>query len=132
MNGGAVYLDSSAFVKLIVPEPESWVLARNLAGRTIALSSEILEIEALRAAARAGPPAAERAKRRLPTVALVSLSPDIRRSAAAVEPRGLRSLDAIHLATALALADDLQAVITYDKRLAAAGADAGLRIEAPV
>ncbi len=132
MTAGAVYLDSSAFVKLVVPEPESAALACDLAGRTIALSAEILEVEALRAAARAGSSAAARARAGLAALALVPMSPEIRRSAAELQPPGLRALDAIHLATALALGADVDAVLTYDNRLAAAAADAGFRVEAPV
>lgn len=131
MSGGGVYLDSSAFVKLIVAEPESQALARDLAGREIAVSSEILEIEALRAAARVGSAALARAPQRLAAVALISLTADIRRSAGALGPPELRSLDAIHLTTALSLAEDLEAVLTYDTRLATAAANAGLRVEAP-
>ncbi len=132
MTAGAVYLDSSAFVKLVIPEPESMALARDLAGRAVALSAEILAVEALRAAARVGGAAATRAEDRLAAVALVPMSPDIRRRAAELGPPGLRSLDAIHLATALALGPDVEAVFTYDKHLAAATAHAGLRVEAPV
>jgi predicted nucleic acid-binding protein len=43
----------------------------------------------------------------------------------------LRSLDAIHLATALALGDDLDAIMTYDQRMADAARGFGLRVEAP-
>lgn len=131
MSATAVYLDSSAFVKLVIPEPESAALARDLTRRTIALSAELLEVEALRAAARAGAPVLARAKARLAAVALVPMSPGIRRSAAELEPLDLRSLDAIHLATALALGSDVETVLTYDKRLAAAATAAGLNVEMP-
>lgn len=131
MSGGAVYLDSSAFVKLAVPEPESLALARRLGAHLIALSSEILEIEAVRAAARVDGAAAARAERRLEAVALLPLSPAIRRAAKTLGPPDLRSLDAIHLATALSMGADLEVVLTYDRRLAAAAEAAGLPVESP-
>jgi len=126
------YLDASAFVKLIRSEPESDVLSE-LVGRDWQLmgSSEILAIEVSRAARRAGGDAPARAARLLRAVALVPLTSELCTQACLVGPSELRSLDAIHLATALSVRERLGAIFTYDKRLAQASADAGLRVLAP-
>lgn len=62
---------------------------------------------------------------------LVPLDDKVLLAAAALEPATLRSLDAIHLATALSLGGDLGAMYVYDARLAAAARAAGIRVEAP-
>jgi len=131
VNASAVYLDSSAFVKSSFPSPESVALARDLSGRAAAVSAETLELEALRAAARVAGTAVARARFGLAAVALVPLSAAIRASAAKLEPPDLRSLDPIHLATALAPRRRREALLTYHKRLVAAATAAGLRVEAP-
>jgi predicted nucleic acid-binding protein len=73
---------------------------------------------------------AERAERALSGVALIPLDGAILDAAAALELPALRTLDAIHLASALSLGKDL-AVYTYDVRLAEAAADAGVAVRAP-
>ena len=111
-----LYIDSSALVKLAVEEPESAALIRFLSGRTGELvTSVVTSVEVRRAARRAG--AAEAGERALRTVALVELTSEIRDRAAAVEPASVRSLDAIQLATALALGDELESLVAYDKSL---------------
>jgi predicted nucleic acid-binding protein len=126
------YFDASAFVKLIRDEPESEALVDlvNSDWRLMG-SSEILAIEVSRAARRAGGEIPARAVHLLRGVALVPLSPDLRMQSCQVGPSELRSLDAVHLATALSLGDRIGAIFTYDKRLAEASADAGLRVLAP-
>jgi predicted nucleic acid-binding protein len=64
-------------------------------------------------------------------VALVEVDRRILAVAAALEPPGLRTLDAIHLATALAVREDLEAVVTYDRRLAAAAERMHLEVSVP-
>lgn len=132
MGNGLAYFDASAFVKLVRREAESEVLL-DLVHRDWDLlgSSEILAIEVSRAARRAGGDAPTRAARLLSALTLLPLSPELRSQACIVGPPGLRSLDAIHLATALSVRDRVGAVFTYDKRLAEASADSGLVVIAP-
>jgi hypothetical protein len=128
-----VYLDTSAFVKLVVPEPETAALVAALAVSARLVASEILEVEALRAVRRAsGEDGAGAARAQLAGVRLLPLTASIRRRACELEPATLRSLDAIHLATALDLGERLACVYAYDARLATAAGGAGLRVCAPV
>lgn len=124
------YLDTSAFVKLILREPEAEDLEAELHAWT-GVSSVLLHIEAVRTCARKGARYAQGARRALATVALLPCGADVVRTAAALEPADLRSLDALHLATALTLGDRLGALFTYDARLAEAATAAGLVVLAP-
>jgi predicted nucleic acid-binding protein len=117
-------------VKLIVPEPESEALEAALADRVL-VSSEVVEVEVLRAARRAGPEAERLVDLNLAQVSLVPLGARIRRAAGTLAPASLRTLDAIHLATALALSDLLDALIGYDGRLLAAARDRGVAVLSP-
>ena len=128
----AYYLDTSAFLKLVVSEAESrglrkWATADGM----VLVASDLLRTEALRAARRHSPAALLQARTLLDGVALMALTPDICERAAELDPSILRSLDALHLASALALGDDLHAVVTYDERLAAACAAHGVAVLAP-
>ena len=127
-----VYLDSSALVKLVVTEPESTALRQYLRDHPERVSSTLARVEVWRALRRTGAPEAalQRADQVLARVALVAMDDPLLRAAATLSPRGLRSLDALHLATALSL-DDLDAVVTYDQRLDAAAAQAGLAVASP-
>lgn len=129
---GFAYIDASAMVKLFVTEPESDPLK---AAVTLdwprLMANEILSVEAARAALRAGQTDLGRVEKWLKSVAFLPLTPEIRKSAARIGPPTLRALDAIHLATALSESERIGAVITYDKRLTAACADAGLRVVTP-
>jgi uncharacterized protein len=128
-----IYLDSSALVKLILEESESRTLARWLAERAdLALvSSAIHRTEVPRAIWRANPSALPRSLRQVRGVEKIGLSTDVLDSAAAVPPQSLRSLDAIHLASALSVRRELTAFVAYDKRLLAAAKDAGLPTASP-
>ena len=125
-----VYLDSSAFLKLVVAEAETPALLSALAGVVRLVASEILEVEALRAIRRGGG-GLEAARAQLAGVRLLPLSREVRTRAAALEPASVRSLDAIHLATALSLGSRLERVYTYDARMSLAARDAGLEVHAP-
>ncbi len=128
----AYYLDTSAFLKLVVAERESRALlawAKRADAEFVA--SELLRTEALRAARRASAKVLREARKRLDVVTLVVPTAEICDRAAELDPSILRSLDAIHLATALALGDDLQGVVTYDARMAAGAAACGLDVVAP-
>lgn len=128
-----VYLDSSALVKLVVLEPESAALREFLRSHTLRMSSALAEVEVPRALWRAGFGAAERrrATEILARVALIEVDRRILRDAAALAPSGLRSLDAIHLATALSLGQDLAGMVTYDQRLSDAAVGAEVAVWAP-
>lgn len=127
------YLDSSALVKLVVLEPESTALGEFLRHRPTRLSSGLAEVEVPRALRRAGfnAPDLRRAAALLTRLSLVEVDRTILRAAAALAPPALRSLDAIHLATALSLGPDLAGIVTYDQRLAAAAARLELDVWAP-
>ena len=125
-----LYIDSSALVKLAVEEPESGALIRFLSGRTGELVTSIVtSVEVRRAARRAG--AAEAGDRALRTVALVELTSEIRDRAAAVEQTSVRSVDAIQLATALALGDELESLVAYGKSLVEAARANGVEVVSP-
>ena len=104
------YLDTSAFIKLVRSEPESAALRRELAGREL-LSSALLTVEGRRAARRSGELASERARAALTAITLIPLDQPILDAAAELDPAELRSLDALHLATALSLNQDRAPVL---------------------
>lgn len=127
-----LYLDSSAVARLVHQEHESRALRERLELSAVHTSSILLPIEVLRAAETLGAAAVSKARQVLREIALLDLDRPIAEHAATlrVEPH-LRSLDAIHLATARRLGADLAAVITYDRRLAAAAQQLGLPVESP-
>lgn len=134
MTGSLVYLDASAIVKLVVREPESPVLFEWLAARPDRVSSVVARIEVLRALARAYPSAAaarRRALEALDRIGSLALDRGIVDTASDLGPPELRSLDAIHLATALSLGADLAGLVTYDDRLAAAAGRARIQVWSP-
>ena len=128
-----IYLDSSALVKLVVTEPESSALVEFLRSRSDRVSSAVALAEVPRALRRGGFGASERRRSLevMARIALVDVDRRILAAAAALDPPGLRTLDAIHLATALAVREDLAALVTYDRRLAAAAERAHLEVSAP-
>jgi predicted nucleic acid-binding protein len=131
----AWYVDTSAFMKLAVGEARSaemrgWADAEE--ERSGALwSSDLLRTEALRAARRVSGEALEATRDRLDRMALITMTTDVFQRAGELDPAVLRSLDALHLAAALSLGDDLEGVVTYDERMAAATRTLGLRTLAP-
>lgn len=128
----AYYLDTSALAKLVVAEPETEALMAWI-GATDAewTCSDIARTELFRAVRRAAPDLVVRARDVLDAVTLVAATATVLDAAARVDPLGLRSLDAIHLATALALGDDLDGIVTYDGRLADAAIANGLHTVRP-
>lgn len=129
-----LYLDSSALVKLVQREAESDALLRYLRhhradGRA---TSALARVEVVRAVWAGGPEAVAHARRLLARVDQIRLGEDLLDDAATLSPTaGPRSLDAIHLAAARAIGSELRAVVTYDLRMQAAAATAGLLVEAP-
>ena len=127
-----IYLDSSAIVKLVLPEAESAALRRELTEHRERCSSALARVEVMRAVRRAGAPGEtlRRAEDTLERIVLIPLDEPILRAAATVGSGNLRSLDAIHLTTALSV-DGVTAMATYDQRLAGAATVAGLPAIAP-
>jgi len=128
----ALYVDSSALVKLVRTEAETDALAGFLAGRTLAAST-VARVEVLRAVRRAGGSEAEaqRAEQVLATLYLVPPDDGILDQASRLGPSSLRTLDALHLATALALTAELDAFVAYDAALLEAAQAAGLETASP-
>ena len=132
MTDAIVYLDSSALLKLIFEEPESAALAAFLADWPSRVSSAIARIEVTRIVARVLDPAADReAQRVLRGVHLVRLDDDVVLRASEIGLAGLRSLDAIHLATAQMLGSGLAGLVAYDRRLLTAAEALGLTVWSP-
>jgi predicted nucleic acid-binding protein len=128
----ARYLDSSAFVKLAVAETETPALRAYLADRAARnVSSALLRTEALRAVRHLGPEAVATVRDGLRRVDLVGIDDRILDAAGILEPRVLRTLDAIHLATALAVGDDLDVIVSYDDRMLEAARLVGLATASP-
>lgn len=127
----ATYLDSSAIVKLVVREPESAALRRFLRRRGTLVSSALARTEVVRALLPIGPNAVRRAQEVLNRVELARVNDRVLHAAGALLPHELRSLDAIHLATAQQLGVDLGSVVTYDERMAEAAHALGLTVASP-
>ena len=129
-----VYLDSSALVKLVVREPESDALVTFLHDYPDRVSSALALAEVPRALRRAalGPAARRRGQAVLARVALVDVDRRVLTIAAMIDPPTIRTLDAIHLATALTLHEDLASFVTYDRRLGVAAERADLPVRVPV
>jgi uncharacterized protein len=127
----AVYLDSSAIVKLAVAEPESAALRRYLRRRRPLVSSVLARAEVARALLPLGEPAVRRGQEVLARLELIRISDRILAAAGSLLPTELRTLDAIHLATARQLGGDLARLITYDERLRTAAAAKGRAASTP-
>ncbi|MCW2934370.1 MAG: hypothetical protein JWM19_5332 [Actinomycetia bacterium] len=128
-----IYLDSAAVVKLAHAEQESGALREWLGERaeTGWISSVLTEIESFRALATYAPGAVSRLPAILDQIDLIGLDPHIRILAQTAKPATVRSLDAIHLGTALHARATLTSFVTYDKRLLDAAHAAGLPVNSP-
>ncbi len=124
------FLDSSAIVKLALPETESGALKAYLGGVTFACS-EISRTEVIRAVARRAPARWALARDIVAQAQLIAVAKATLDEAAALAPPTLRSLDAIHLASALVLGDELEAFVAYDDRLLAAASALGMPVASP-
>lgn len=125
----AVFLDASAIVKLVLHEPESLALVEFLDGQTSVEASELSVAEVGRAVRRVDPNLDEQEV--FDALDLHRVTSEVLRRAARLQPTGLRTLDAIHLATALAHGDGDVSVVTYDERFATAARNHGLRVVQP-
>jgi uncharacterized protein len=127
----ATYLDSSAIVKLAVREDESVALRRYLRRRRPLVSSALARTEVMRALLLVGDDAAAAGQKVLTGLDLIRVSTAVLDDAAVLLPGDLRSLDAIHIATARRLGRDLGTITTYDERMAEAAMHLGHRVVAP-
>jgi predicted nucleic acid-binding protein len=129
-----IYLDSSALVKLAITEPESAALTRWLRDQSnlVRVSSSVVRVEVPRAIWRAEPTALPESYQVIRRIGEVGLTDEVLSKAAGVRPATLRTLDAIHLASALAIRPELTAFVAYDKPLLDAAKDAGLPTASPM
>jgi hypothetical protein len=126
------YLDASALVKLAVQEPETPALEHAVLEADALFTSAVGAVELHRALARTGrAEAADQAAAVLDAVFLADVTPDVRARAGRLEPTSLRTLDAIHVATALGLSLPDLDFVTFDDRQAAAARACGLRVRQP-
>lgn len=131
MTPRLAYLDSSAFLKLVLMEAESAALTRWLESWPRRASSRLLRLEALRTIRRHRPDLVPEMRAPLLRVGLIGISEGILEVAATLEPPVLGSLDAIHVATAMALGAELGALVTYDRRMIEAAEHLGLPVASP-
>lgn len=128
----AYYLDTSAAVKLVLNEAGSSALSAWTAEHADDIvSSDLLRTELLRATRRGAPEQMQRAREVLDSVTLLRLPPSAFERAAGLDPPALRSTDALHLAVALELGDELDGIVGYDDRLTASAELHGIAVIAP-
>ncbi|WP_413248706.1 type II toxin-antitoxin system VapC family toxin [Sinomonas flava] len=124
------YLDTSAALKLVIEEPESAALAMAIDGAGAELAAcRLLETEMRRAAQRVSGLHQDAVTAFLDTVDIYEMTAPLFRQAGLIPGTMLRSLDALHLAAAISL--DVEAIATFDVRLAEASRDAGLAVIRP-
>jgi len=128
-----IYLDSSALMKLVRQEGETAALGEWLARRTEqqVVSSALARVEVLRAARRVGGPAMAEARAVVADLDLIPLDHAVQDVACDIGDPALRTLDALHLASALLLGAQLTTFIAFDHRLADAARAAGLPVATP-
>jgi predicted nucleic acid-binding protein len=124
-------MDSSALMKLVVDETESLHLRGHLSDGHTYTSCELAHVEVLRNVARSAPAAVPRARALMARMALIAINQEILAVASDLAPRELRSLDAIHVASAMSLGDELTEIVTYDRRMQAAATAVGVAWAAP-
>jgi len=127
------YADTSAVIKLLAEESHSRAFAAFYDAHADMewVSSALLRIEVTRAVTRAMPAVLPDARDLLSAFSYIGMDDEVVEGAMNEPDSGLRSLDAIHLATARILREDLAAIVSYDDRLLKAAADAGLGTESP-
>ena len=127
----AVYVDTSAVGRVLLGEPDAAAVLRELAAFDQHIASRLMRIELRRLALRAD--ALDAANQLLAGVALIPLDDPVLTASETLPPPAVATLDAIHLATALRLADAgvLETVMTYDHRLADGARHHGLQVLTP-
>lgn len=129
----AFYVDTSALVKLVVAGPETIALREWLVAVDSELvASDLVRTELMRAVRRVVPERAVQAREVLRAVTILEVTAVMFTEAGRLDPPSLRSLDAIHLAAAFDLGDDLEGLVTYDERMAEAARANGVAVFAPV
>ncbi|MBA4181666.1 MAG: VapC toxin family PIN domain ribonuclease [Anaerolinea sp.] len=125
------YLDASALVKLVISEQESGALRDYLTHFQTLVSSKLARVEVTRAVSARVPTRANEVTSALRHLRYVGLDDTILETASELPPSVLRALDAIHIASALALGDALEVFVTYDRRMAEAAEALGIPVVAP-
>ncbi len=126
-----IYVDNSALVKLVLPEAESSSMIEFTAQCDTLVTSAIGAIEFRRAVKRHYAQQLWAVERVLAEMTILELSHEVRRTAELLEPTILRTLDAIHLASALVIREELEAFVAYDERLLEAARLAGIPTVSP-
>lgn len=131
MTERSVYVDASALARLLVDEEEGNALRAFLAPFARQVTSIVGRVEVERTVARRAPSRLYEVAGLLDDLVIVGLEPQIAAASATIGPPALRTLDAIHLASAAALGSDLEAFVTYDRHLAEAARDRGMPVASP-
>jgi len=124
-------VESSALAKLVLAESERSALLTHLRGATRWVTSLLTVTEVHRSAARRGPTQAGQADGVLGQFLFLDIDRQVIEVAAQLQPATLRTLDAIHVASALQLGAESRSFVTYDQRLADAARTAGLPVVSP-
>jgi predicted nucleic acid-binding protein len=130
LGASGAYVDTSAYVKLILDEPESAAM-EGAFRRTPLMSSAVLVTELLRTVRRDCPDRTDHAIDQLDHLITVPVDEHVVLAAGLIGAPALRSLDAIHLVTAMLLHPHVSPFITYDRRLAAVAEAVGLEVASP-
>jgi predicted nucleic acid-binding protein len=127
----AIYVETSALGRVLLAEPDGRIIAETLGKYDARFGSRLVGVELRRLAYRSGVSA--EVGQLLEDVSLVNLDEDVLVEAETVPPPTVATLDAIHLVTALRLwrGGVLDAMMTYDRRLAAGAREHGLQVVAP-
>lgn len=132
MSPSVTYLDSSALIKLVVEEAESEALRSYLGTDPLLLTScALARTEVLRSVGPLGTKAMVAGRALVRRLHLIAIDDALLERAATLQPATLRTLDAIHLATAMSIGDDLSALVAYDRRLVGAASGVGLPTASP-
>jgi len=126
-----VYIDTSALGRILLEEPEMSAIMRALDTFDRRTASQLLDVELHRLGLREG--LLDHIDELLATIVLIPLEEETLIAAKTVTPPTVATLDAIHLATAVRLADqgELDTVMTYDKQLAAGAREHGITVLSP-
>lgn len=128
----AHYIDTSALVKLIVAESETPGLRVWLAqADRNPVTCDLTRTELMRAVRRVAPDRLIQARTVLDSLTIIDVTTEVFEEAGRLDPTILRPLDALHLAAALSLGDDLETLVTYDDRLTQAAHSTGIRTTSP-